>query len=234
MLLKIIFKKLSSPKKDRIFIHYHTLSGSMKILSLVLLTVFIQNAVAQIKIIPVDKKKIPQSIRFSGHIIDAVEYTDVEGQHLMITTETGNVDVKDEYGTTQQKADVFAYNYIIKVNQYTLSWQMHDFTIECQVDTKAKYIPNTFGVTDLDNNGKAEVWLMYVTSCRGDVSPASMKIIMHEGSKKYAIRGENLVKVNDKEHYGGKYTMDEAFKTGPEVFRQYATQLWKKNILEKF
>jgi|GEM_PF-6000795 len=28
--------------------------------------------------------------------------------------------------------------------------------------------------------------------------------------------------------------MDEAFKTGPEVFRRDATQLWKKNILEKF
>jgi len=206
----------------------------MKILSLVLLAAFTQSAIAQIKTIPVDKKTIPQSIRYSGHVKDAVEYTDVDGRHLMITTETGNVDVKDEYGATQQKADVYAYNYIIAGNQYTLSWQMHDFTIECQVDTKAKYIPNTFAVTDLDNNGKAEVWLMYVTSCRGDVSPATMKIIMHEGSKKYAIRGENLVKVNDKEHYGGKYTMDGAFKAGPEAFRQYATQLWKKNILETF
>jgi hypothetical protein len=206
----------------------------MKILSLALLTVFTQSAFAQIKTVPVDKNKIPQSIHYSGHIVNAVQYTDIEGQHLMIATETGIVDVKDEYGTTQQKADVFAYNYTTKENQYTLSWQMHDFTIECPVDTKAKYVPNSFAVTDLDNNGKAEVWLMYVTSCRGDVSPASMKIIMHEGSKKYAIRGENLVKVNDKEHYGGKYTMDEAFKTGPEVFRQYAAQLWKKNILEKW
>jgi len=206
----------------------------MKILSLILFTLVAQNLFAQIKTVPFDKKKIPQSIRYSGHIKDAVEYTDVEGQHLIITTETGNVDVKDEYGTTQQKAEVYAYSYIIKGDQYKLSWQMHDFTIECPVDTKAKYIPNTFAVTDLDKNGKAEVWLMYVTSCRGDVSPASMKIIMHEGSKKYAIRGENLVKVNDKEQYGGKYTMDEAFKAGPEVFRQYASQLWKKNILEKW
>lgn len=130
-------------------IDYYTLSESMKILSLALITLFIQNAFAQIKTISVDKKKIPQSVHYCGHIKDAVEYTDVVGQHLMITTETGNVGAKDEYGTTQQKADVFAYNYIIRGNQYTLSWQMHDFTIECPVDTKAKYIPNTFSVTDL-------------------------------------------------------------------------------------
>lgn len=206
----------------------------MKILSLVLLTVFVQNVFGQIKTVPVDKKKIPQSIHYSGHVIDAVQYTDAEGQHLMITTETGNVDVKDEYGASQQKADVFAYNYTIKGSQCTLAWQMHDFTIECPVDTKANYIPNTFAVTDLNNDGKAEVWLMYVTSCRGDVSPASMKIIMHEGTKKYAVRGENKVKLSDKEQYGGRYTMDEAFKTGPGIFREYAVQLWKKNIMEKW
>ncbi len=200
----------------------------MKILSLALLTVFVQSTFAQIKTFPIDKKKIPQSIRYSGHVVNAVEYMDVDGQHLMITTETGNVDVKDEYGTAQQKADVFAYNYIIKENQHALSWQMHDFTIECQVDTKANYIPNTFAVTDLNNDGKAEVWLMYVTSCRGDVSPSSMKIIMHEGNKKYAIRGESKVKVSEKEFDGGRYTMDDSFKAAPDVFKQYAIQLWKK------
>jgi len=71
----------------------------MKILSLVLLTLVAQNLFAQIKTVPVDKKKVPQSIRYSGHIKDAVEYNDVDGQHLIITTETGNVDVKDVTGS---------------------------------------------------------------------------------------------------------------------------------------
>ena len=56
-----------------------------------------------------------------------------------------------------------------------------------------------------------------------------MKIIMYEGVKKFAIRGQSFVKLSAKETYGGTYTMDKAFKNGPEVFRQYAIQLWKKN-----
>jgi len=206
----------------------------MKFLSLVLSTILIQTAFAQIKITSVDKKKIPQSIHYSGHIVDAVEYTDAEGQHLMITTETGNVNVRDTEGNDARKADVYAYNYIVKGDQYVIAWQMHDLTGECLVDTKASYVPNTFSVTDLNNDGKAEVWLMYVTACRGDVSPSSMKIIMHEGNKKYAIRGESKVKVSEKEYDGGRYIMDDSFKVAPDVFKQYAIQLWKKNIMEKF
>jgi len=61
-----------------------------------------------------------------------------------------------------------------------------------------------------------------------------MKIIMHEGNKKYAIRGESKVKVSEKEYDGGRYIMDDSFKVAPDVFKQYAIQLWKKNIMEKF
>ncbi len=31
---------------------------------------------------------------------------------------------------------------------------------------------------------------------------------------------------------GGEYKFDDALKKAPQVFRQYAEQLWKKNILE--
>jgi hypothetical protein len=73
---------------------------------------------------------------------------------------------------------------------------------------------------------------MYKTVCHGDVSPSNMKIIMHEGDKKYAVRGTNQVKLSEKEYEGGKYVFDDAFKGGPETFRQYALQLWKKNLMQ--
>ena len=93
-------------------------------------------------------------------------------------------------------------------------------------------MPKSFAVTDLNKDGKAEVWLMYTTACTGDVSPPDMKIIMHEGVKKYAVRGTKKVKVSNKDFEGGKYTFDEAFKTGPEAFRQYAADMWKKNLMQ--
>jgi hypothetical protein len=203
----------------------------MKFLGLVMLLAFVKGTSAQIKTITLSKEAIPKSMHYTGHIINAVRYIDSEGEHIIISTETGNVDVKEE-GNSYLKADLYAYNYLINGNQQTLSWQMHDFTIVCPVDTKAKYIPNTFAVTDLNKDGKAEVWLMYITGCRGDVSSGSMKIIMHEGSKKYAIRGSSRVQIMDKQYDGGEYTLDDAFKTAPTVFKQYALALWKKNLME--
>ncbi len=46
------------------------------------------------------------------------------------------------------------------------------------------------------------------------------------------MRGTNKVKVSEKDYMGGEYKFDDTLKKAPQVFRQYAEQLWKKNILE--
>jgi hypothetical protein len=186
---------------------------------------------AQLKITTLDKKDIPATIKYAGHIINAVRYTDVAGDHLVLTAETGLTPSKDKE-IDGRDAALYAYHYKVTGNDFKLTWQTYDFIKDCPVDLAARYLPNTFAITDLNKDGKAEVWLMYVTVCHGDVSPSNMKIIMHEGDKKYAVRGENRVMATDKDFVGGKYTFDDAFKTGPEVFRQYAANLWKKNIME--
>ncbi len=191
---------------------------------------------AQVKTTPLGKGNIPPSIKYAGKVVDAITYTDNEGEHIIITTQTGILDVKskDPDDDGLRKSDLYAYAYLVKNGITTLSWQLHDLSGECPVDPKASYIPKTFAITDLDKNGKAEVWLMYSVACRGDVSPADMKIIMHEGVKKFAVRGQDRVKVSATTYDGGKYAFDEAFKKGPEVFRKYAENLWKKNIDENW
>jgi hypothetical protein len=186
-------------------------------------------AFAQIKISKVDKKSIPKSASYKGEIIAAVRFTDTEGDHLVITTETGTTDSKGNEGG--RDAALYAYFYNINGISTTLNWQTYDFVSYCYQDLDATYVPHTFAITDLNKDGKAEVWLMYKTLCTGDVSPGEMKIIMHEGSKKYAIRGQNRVRVGVNHFAGGKYTFDEAFKNGPVQFKNYAQELWKKNIL---
>lgn len=205
----------------------------MKLFALSFLLIAAQISFAQIKVIKLDKKDIPTSIKYTGHIINAVKYTDNEGQHLIITTETGITPTKNSESSDGRDAALYAYCYNIGTNNdFKLSWQTYDFIKDCPVDLEAQYVPNTFAVTDLNKNGKAEVWLMYTTVCHGDVSPSDMKIIMHEGIKKYAVRGTKKVKISDKDFDGGKYTLDEVFKTGPEAFRQYAVALWKKNLMQ--
>jgi hypothetical protein len=203
-----------------------------KLLFLCSMLITYQCVNAQVKITLLAKTAIPKTIKYTGHIINAVTYTDNQGEHLVITSETDITPSKGPDSDNFRNAALYAYHYIKNGTDFKLTWQTYDFIKDCDVDLAAHYLPNTFSVADLDNNGKAEVWLMYKTVCHGDVSPSDMKIIMHEGDKKYAVRGTNKVKVSETQYEGGKYAFDAAFKSGPQAFRDYAAALWKKNIME--
>lgn len=204
----------------------------MKILKTIMLMLLAQISFAQVKTIALDKRSIPASIKYVGKIIKAVKYTDSYGDHIIITTETGETKSKGQESEDWRSAALYAYSYDMKDGNPKLIWQVHDFVNDCPVDMFANYLPNTFAVTDLNKDSKAEVWLMYKTVCHGDVSPSNMKIIMYEANKKYAVRGQNKVIAGGVNYGGGKYTFDQAFLSGPAVFRDYALQLWKKNLME--
>lgn len=207
----------------------------MKISLLAFLLTVAMASFGQIKVTQLAKTDIPKSITYKGHIINAVKYTDKTGDHLVITTETGEMPTKNSETDEGRDAALYGYHYNTGIdNQPKLTRQTYDFISDCNLDMEARYLPGTFAVTDVDNNGIAEVWLVYRTVCHGDVSPSTQKIIMHEGDKKYAARGLAKVKLSAKEIYGGTYTFDEAFKTGPAAFRKYAADVWKKNIMQTF
>lgn len=205
--------------------------SKMTILKPFLLIVLLpQICLAQFKVTTLSKNSIPGSIHYDGHIINAVQWRDSLGNNIVITTETGSV--KSKTNNNYSEAALYAYHYIEKGGKINLTWKVYDFIKECEFDLKANFIKNSFAVTDLDKNGKAEVWLMYETICTSDMSPGDMKIIMHEDGKKYAVRGKSKTKISATEYIGGEYSFDAAFKKAPKVFRQYATGLWKKHIMQ--
>jgi len=190
------------------------------------------NTTAQIKTVKLDPAKIPAGIKYEGKTKNAVSWTDEAGDNIVLTTEAGPFKTKNASDGDEQDAALYAYHYILQGDSVKLIWKLNDQTKACPVDINVNFIKNSFAVTDLDKNGTAEIWLMYRITCRGDVSPATMKIIMYEGNNKYAVRGTNRVKLSETEHTGGEYKFDEAFTKGPELFRKYASDLWKKNIME--
>ena len=187
---------------------------------------------AQLNITKPNTTSLPKGIIFKGRIVDAARWTDDLGDNVIILTETG------EYQSTTVKDDgyrdgeLYGYHYLVQGDSIKLLWKVYDFIKECPVELKASFIKNTLAITDLNHDGKAEIWMMYKTVCHGDVSPSTMKIIMYEDSQKFAVRGTNRVKLSANKFMGGEYSFDDAFKTGPEPFREFAKQLWQKNILE--
>jgi hypothetical protein len=130
----------------------------------------------------------------------------------------------------RRSKELFAYRYLLKKGGAPKQvWRVTDFVRDCELDgMTVSFIADAFCVTDLNKNGEAEIWMAYILNCAGDPGPMTMKIIMYEGGKKYAVRGNTRSLVTENEYAGGEYTLDAAFASGPAVFSAFAKELWEK------
>jgi hypothetical protein len=201
--------------------------GFIILFSLFPKVVFCQN---KMQVININAQYIPKDIKYKGKVVNAVRWKDNLGDHFVVTTETGSFYNEASKEPDSNDAEIYAYHYLIKDKITTQIWEMTDFERDCILDVYAGYIKKTFQITDLNSNGVPEIWLMYKTICAGDVSPYTMKIILFEGTKKYTIRGRNKVKTADDEYLGGEYGLDKQFYRAPKQFKDFAKNLWEKNM----
>lgn len=204
----------------------------MRPTTLLLLLTLGLSSFGQIKLTKLDSTSLPATLQYTGHISKAVKWKDSMGIHYVITSVTDRVKSSSKEEEDGSDAYLYACHYIIKNDSSKLLWRIYDYNKACPLDMELYFVDKAFTVTDLDKNGIAEVWVMYKNSCQGDVSPVPAKIIMYEGSKKYALRGESRVKVSATEYMGGRFSLDDNFKNGNILFRQYAEKLWAKNKIE--
>ncbi|MNJ91916.1 hypothetical protein D3C87_95710 [compost metagenome] len=173
--------------------------------------------------------QLPKGITYKGTLKTAVRWTDKLGDNLVITTVTGETASKSPEVEDSRDASLYAMHYLVFKDSVSQVWKVSDYVKECPFDIILNFIGNTFHVTDLNQDGIGEIWLMYKASCRSDVSPVDMKIIMYEGKQKYAMRGQNIVEPSKGESMGGDYKFDKAFDNGAASFRDFAKKLWKEN-----
>jgi hypothetical protein len=180
-----------------------------------------------IKNIVYETGKLPASVKYDGKIVSGARWEDKNGQNVLIVCQT------DEKTSGDFRAkELFAYQYILNGEDSKQLWKINDFIKECPVDVILSLIPGSITVTDINRDGVAENTFLYRMSCKGDVSPDDMKLIMHEGENKYAIRG-SMILVMDGKKYGGEMKPDQAFDKGPSGFFSYALEQWKKFETEK-
>ncbi len=204
----------------------------MNIISALLAFILTQTCFAQFKLTKTKKNAIPKNIQYTGNIVQAVRWTDNTGDNLVMLTLSDKTQSKNAPDEGYSDGALYAYHYLLSGDSARQTWRIYDYVKECPVDMFLYFVDKSFAVTDLNKDGKAEVWIMYKVSCQGDVSPVTMKIIMYQDNKKFVIRGTTRVKASATEYMGGTYLFDEAFKTAPAAFRQYAEQLWKQHKTE--
>ena len=136
-------------------------------------------------------------------------------------------------GSPISKTGTFAVSYASGYEGFTTTLKdklnnLYTFIHDCFTSATCEFSSDSPVITDLDKNGIQEVWMTVYIGCRGDVGPVGMKILMYENGKKYALRGETFVHVDDMD-LGGTYKADPEFTKAPAVFLQFADRLWQKN-----
>ena len=177
---------------------------------------------------------IPGEIGYQGDLVEGYRYTDKMGDNIVICTETG-VMVWDEPedGLVLSNSVLYAYHFLKKGNDWEEIWKVYDMEFECVNYPVAEFVKGSLSITDLNNDGVAEIWIMYIKSCKGDVSPDAMFLRMYDNEEIYTMTGENRIKISDGDSetvWGGEYTMDDRFlnRNTPAKFVEYAKEMWGK------
>ena len=203
---------------------------------------------------------IPAVIKVKGKVQEAWKWNDALGENILVTSYVAQYPDKgkNQYGEEGETAELHAYHYTNKDVGYTLVWQLDDAEKSCPFDITCGFIPGSATITDLDKDGTAEVKLQYSLACRSDVSPAAMKLNMHEGNEQFVLNGlmwlkgspedqftvtekdanlETLpgYKKSDEEYMKtfGRYESEKPFSGASPEFLPYARSEWMKYVIEK-
>jgi hypothetical protein len=188
----------------------------------------------RIEMLVFDKRDLPRDISYNGYIVSGKRWLDKKGENILILTTTNIRTKPDRYNEEiLSTAELYGYHYVSRSGNFTLLWKIYDFIKDCMFDVTLEHIRNSLTITDLDHDGIAESTFLYKMACRSDVSPAGLKLMMHEDDIKYALRGEMCINIEGYKE-GGDYKIDKAFYNAPDEFLDYAKDQWREFSQEVF
>lgn len=171
--------------------------------------------------------EVPAGIKVPGTVQRTVRWTDAKGDHLAVfSTEEKVVQKKDMPFTTR---GLHVTVFTSKNGKFKKGRTIREIVPNCPFDNTNEFRETSVGVTDIDKNNIGELTFAYAHGCRSDVSPLGFKLLMLEGTKKYALRGTTRVNPGDG-LVGGEFTPD--FKKAPAGFAEHAEKVWKKHVNE--
>lgn len=166
----------------------------------------------------------------AGNIVNGAQWVDTKGTNtVLLTMEDYVEEYDDDAEMMMAEQTLHAYHYTTRNDRTVLTWDITDFVKECEFDIILGFIDGSLEITDLDDNGIGESSFLYKLSCTSDVSPNTLKLMLHEMNQKYAIRGTTSIDLGDGlEELGGESVVDSVFSSAPETFLMYAEKKWEE------
>lgn len=176
-------------------------------------------------------RQVPAGVAFAGRVEAARQWTDRTGENLLLLTRTPEVPTPDGSNDDARDRELHAYHYVRQGAGWRLLWQTRDFVRDCPWDVVLSFVPGSLQVSDADRDGVAETAFVYRLACRSDVSPGDVKLIMHQGATKYAIRGTGDMRYLGSGYPAPQMRIDPALAANPAL-RAAAVRLWNRCVRE--
>ena len=200
--------------------------------------------------------QVPPELKLPGKLLEAWRWQDAAGENVLLISRTPvRMEAKPKALDEEWHTELYARQFVRQSGGYQELWRLYDANRYCWGDMELGPLAQATTITDLNADGISETTLVYKISCRTDVSPAEMKLIMHEGAKKYALRGSMIQLINyptkaekqkqinkplcctanapamtPNQSYRGEglYETDKEFATAPPAFLAFARQQWRR------
>lgn len=176
----------------------------------------------------------PAGMAYEGKVVLNASWDDKQGKNYVIITETDVVyqEASGEDVELGQKT-MHVYGYVQAADKTSLEWSYIDQIVECPFDITLSLLPNTASVTDLNEDGVGEFTFMYGKSCKSDVSPDEIRLLMQQANQQYEIRGVaglEMEGISEKP----QTEVGEVFKTAPPAFLAHAMKVWEAHNVMKY
>jgi len=168
---------------------------------------------------------------YKGKIKDGKHWKDKRGENVVILTQTG-IYWSNVYDATRG-AKIYAYHFIkTGEDSFKEIWKISEVVEECAFEVKCDFFSNSLSITDLDNDGIAEVGFLLFKGCKAEAGPEEKKLVFYEGKELYTIKGTTTV-VKGTEKLGGEKVVEKRFEAAPEEFLDFANKQWNKFGISK-
>ncbi len=205
----------------------------------------------------ISRQELPAEITVYGTLNEAWKWTDSLGENIFVLSHEVKKDVQPkEFDEEAESGFVYTTHYLLKEGKYRAIRTSTDDQRSCSFDLLCDFIPGTT-ITDLDNNGYAEIKFQYTKACRSDVSPSALTLVLRENGKNYMLNGirwiafaegmtfnitednanlEGTTQLKDElaemQRTMGKYESEYQFSNAPPAFLIFARKEWVKYAKE--
>ncbi len=180
----------------------------------------------QIKPVTLLAKDLTKSLIPKGKLLKAVKYRDLLGFQVLIASRFDTTKrITGENSADENTSEICVKHYRMVNGVLIQTWAVTESKSDTY-DFSLDFNNDIFSITDLNNNGKGEVWIscsLIVGTVKGE-----LKTIMYEDSIKHTMTGTLRSEIGSGMMQGGEFRFDKAFMTTNKEIKNYAITRWNR------